>query len=137
MSAVPKIEFIDLKAQRRHIGEAMDKAILGAVDAAQFILGPQVRQFEGELAAYCGAKHAIGCANGTDAIALCLMAMGLRPGHAVICPSFTFASTAEVVAWLGATPIFVDIDERTYNMDVRGLNRPWRRRSSTSWRSRR
>ncbi len=121
MSAVPKIEFIDLKAQRRHIGDAMDKAILGAVDAAQFILGPQVRQFEGELAAYCGAKHAIGCANGTDAIALCLMAMALRPGHAVICPSFTFASTAEVVAWLGATPIFVDIDERTYNMDVKGL----------------
>jgi dTDP-4-amino-4,6-dideoxygalactose transaminase len=118
MSAtIPKIEFIDLKAQRRHIGEAMDNAILGAVNAAQFILGPQVKEFETQLAKFCGAKHAIGCANGTDAIALCLMAMKLRPGHAVICPSFTFASTAEVVAWLGATPIFVDIDERTYNMD--------------------
>ncbi len=116
-ASVPKIEFIDLKAQRRHIGDAMDKAIMGAVDAAQFILGPQVKAFEGELAKFCGAKHAIGCANGTDAIGLCLMAMSLRPGHAVICPSFTFASTAEVVAWLGATPIFVDIDERTYNMD--------------------
>jgi dTDP-4-amino-4,6-dideoxygalactose transaminase len=116
-TSIPKIEFIDLKAQRRHIGEAMDKAIMGAVDAAQFILGPQVKEFESQLAKFCGAKHAIACANGTDAIALCLMAMSLRPGHAVICPSFTFASTAEVVAWLGATPIFIDIDERTYNMD--------------------
>jgi dTDP-4-amino-4,6-dideoxygalactose transaminase len=116
-TSIPKIEFIDLKAQRRHIGEAMDKAIMGAVDAAQFILGPQVKEFESQLAKFCGAKHAIACANGTDAIALCLMAMSLRPGHAVICPSFTFASTAEVVAWLGATPIFIDIDEQTYNMD--------------------
>ncbi len=120
-SAIPKIEFIDLKAQRRHIGAAMDIAILGAVDAAQFIMGPQVKQLENELATFCGAKHAIGCANGTDAIGLCLMAMQLRPGHAVICPSFTFASTAEVVAWLGATPIFVDIDAATYNLDPKSL----------------
>jgi dTDP-4-amino-4,6-dideoxygalactose transaminase len=119
--AVPKIEFIDLKAQRRRIGDAMDKAILGAVDAAQFIMGPQVKAFEAEMGRFTGARHSIACANGTDAIALCLMAMALRPGHAVICPSFTFASTAEVVAWLGATPIFVDIDEATYNMDPAGL----------------
>ncbi|MGL4323485.1 MAG: DegT/DnrJ/EryC1/StrS family aminotransferase [Beijerinckiaceae bacterium] len=119
--SLPKIDFIDLKAQRRRIGAAMDAAILNAVNEGNYILGPQVRTFETQLAAFCGAKHAIGCANGTDAIALCLMAMGLRPGDAVICPSFTFASTAEVVAWLGATPVFVDIDETTYNMDPRGL----------------
>lgn len=120
MSA-PKIDFIDLKAQRRHIGQGMDDAILAAVHEGNYILGPQVKEFEGKLASFCGAKHAIGCANGTDAIALPLMAMKLRHGDAVICPSFTFAATAEVVAWLGATPIFVDIDEATYNMDIKGL----------------
>jgi dTDP-4-amino-4,6-dideoxygalactose transaminase len=119
MAAVPNIDFIDLKAQRRHIGQAMDDAIMEAVHGGSYILGPQVKKFEDKLAAFCGAKHAIGCANGTDAIALPLMALKLRPGHAVICPSFTFAATAEVVAWLGATPIFVDIDETTYNMDPR------------------
>jgi dTDP-4-amino-4,6-dideoxygalactose transaminase len=91
------------------------------VHEGNYILGPQVKEFESKLAAFCDAKHAVGCANGTDAIALPLMAMKLRPGDAVICPSFTFAATAEVVAWLGATPIFVDIDEATYNMDVKGL----------------
>jgi dTDP-4-amino-4,6-dideoxygalactose transaminase len=115
--SIPKIDFIDLKAQRRHIGQGMDDAILQAVHEGAYILGPQVKELEGKLAAFCGAKHAVGCANGTDAIALCLMALKLRPGDAVICPSFTFAATAEVVAWLGATPIFVDIDETTYNMD--------------------
>jgi dTDP-4-amino-4,6-dideoxygalactose transaminase len=119
--ALPKIDFIDLKAQRRHIGQAMDDAILAAVHEGNYILGPQVKEFEGKLAAFCGAKHAMGCANGTDAIALPLMALKLRPGHAVICPSFTFAATAEVVAWLGATPIFVDIDETTYNMNPKTL----------------
>jgi dTDP-4-amino-4,6-dideoxygalactose transaminase len=119
--SLPKIDFIDLKAQRQHIGQAMDDAILAAVHQGNYILGPQVKAFEGKLAAFCGAKHAIGCANGTDAIALCLMALKLRPGDAVICPSFTFAATAEVVAWLGATPIFVDIDPITYNMDVKQL----------------
>jgi dTDP-4-amino-4,6-dideoxygalactose transaminase len=119
MAAIPKIDFIDLKAQRRHIGQAMDDAIMEAVHGGSYILGPQVKEFENKLAAFCGAKHAIGCANGTDAIALPLMALKLRPGHAVICPSFTFAATAEVVAWLGATPIFVDIDETTYNLDPR------------------
>lgn len=121
MNAMPKIDFIDLKAQRRRIGAAMDTAIMNAVNEGNYILGPQVRQFETQLAQFCGSKHAIGCANGTDAIALCLMALGVRPGDAVICPSFTFASTAEVVAWLGATPVFVDIDEATYNMDANAL----------------
>jgi dTDP-4-amino-4,6-dideoxygalactose transaminase len=116
------IEFIDLKAQRRRIGERMERAIMGAVEAGQYILGPQVKQFEDELAAFCGAKHVIGTANGTDALGICLMAMGLRPGDAVICPAFTFAATAEAVAWLGATPVFVDIDEATYNLDPKALD---------------
>jgi len=117
----PPIEFIDLKAQRVRIGERMEKAILAAVAAGQYILGPQVAEFETKLAAFAGARHAIGTANGTDAIGLCLMALCLRPGDAVICPAFTFAATAEAVAWLGATPVFADIDERTYNIDPTAL----------------
>lgn len=121
MAVRPPIEFIDLKAQRRRIGQAMDSAILAAVDEGNFILGPQVKQFEAELAAFCGAKHAIGVANGTDALVIVLEALGIGPGHAVICPSFTFAATAEVVAWMGATPVFAEIDESTYNLDPSGL----------------
>lgn len=122
MSAAPAINFIDLGAQRRHIGQAMDDAILRVVHGGRYILGPEVGQFENQLARFCGAKHALACANGTDAIALCLMAMKFRPGDAVICPSFTFAATAEVVAWLGATPVFADIEDVTYNLDPAGLS---------------
>lgn len=100
----------------------MDEAILRVVHGGRYVLGPEVTQFETQLAQFCGAKHALGCANGTDAIALCLMAMKFRPGDAVICPSFTFAATAEVVAWLGATPVFADIDEASYNIDPAGLS---------------
>lgn len=117
----PAIEFIDLKAQRQHIGQAMDDAILRVVHEGNYILGPQVKQFESELAAYCGAKHAIGVANGTDALVLVLEALGVGAGDAVICPSFTFAATAEVVAWMGATPVFAEIDNATYNIDPKGL----------------
>jgi dTDP-4-amino-4,6-dideoxygalactose transaminase len=99
----------------------MQTTILEAVEAGQYILGPQVAAFENQLAAFAGAKHAIGTANGTDALGICLMALGLRPGDAVICPAFTFAATAEAVAWLGATPVFVDIDEATYNLDPKAL----------------
>lgn len=121
MSARPTIEFIDLKAQRRLIGERVDRAILDVVEGGQYILGPQVAEFERQLAAFSGVRHVITCANGTDAIGLPLMAMKLRPGDAVICPAFTFAATAEAVAWLGATPVFVDIDEATYNLDPKAL----------------
>ncbi|MGH6769856.1 MAG: DegT/DnrJ/EryC1/StrS family aminotransferase [Xanthobacteraceae bacterium] len=112
-----KIEFIDLKAQRRRLGARLDAAIGRVVDHGGYILGPEVAQLEQALADYAGARHAIGCANGTDAIALCLMAMNVRPGDAIIVPSFTFASTAEVVAWLGAKPVFAEVDERTFNLD--------------------
>jgi dTDP-4-amino-4,6-dideoxygalactose transaminase len=121
MSERPAIEFIDLKAQRQHIGKAMDEAILKVVHDGNYILGQQVQQFETELAAFCGAKHAIGVANGTDALILVLEALGIGPGDAVICPSFTFAATAEVVAWMGATPVFAEIDEATYNIDPKSL----------------
>ena len=117
MSERPAIEFIDLKAQRQHIGKAMDEAILKVVHDGNYILGEQVAQFEAGLASFCGAKHAIAVANGTDALILVLEALGIGPGDAVICPSFTFAATAEVVAWMGATPIFAEIDEATYNLD--------------------
>lgn len=117
----PAIEFIDLKAQRQHIGQAMEDAILKVVRDGSYILGPEVQQFETGLAAFCGAKHAIGVANGTDALILVLEALGIGPGDAVICPSFTFAATAEVVAWMGATPVFAEIDEATYNIDPKGL----------------
>lgn len=121
MSEHPTIEFIDLKAQRQHIGQAMEDAILKVVRDGSYILGPEVQQFETGLAAFCGAKHAIGVANGTDALILVLEALGIGPGDAVICPSFTFAATAEVVAWMGATPVFAEIDEATYNIDPKGL----------------
>ena len=122
MVAHPMMEFIDLKAQRQRIGQAMDDAILRAAHEGNYILGPQVKQFESELAAFCGARHAIGVANGTDALVLVLEALGIGAGDAVICPSFTFAATAEVVAWMGATPVFADIDEATYNIDPRNLS---------------
>lgn len=121
MTSTASIPFIDLGAQRRRLGERIDKALLSVVDEGNFILGPQVRQLEEELATYCGAQHAITCANGTDAIGLPLMALGLKPGQAVICPSFTFASTAEVVAWLGAVPVFADVLPDTFNLDPEGL----------------
>lgn len=121
MSERPAIEFIDLKAQRQRIGKAMDEAILKVVHDGNYILGEQVAEFETGLAAFCGAKHAIGVANGTDALILVLEALGIGPGDAVLCPSFTFAATAEVVAWMGATPVFAEIDEPTYNIDPKGL----------------
>jgi dTDP-4-amino-4,6-dideoxygalactose transaminase len=115
------IPFIDLAAQRARLGGAVDEAILRVVNHGAYILGPEVAQLEAELSAFCGAKHVISCANGTDALAMVLMAKGVRPGDAVFCPSFTFAATAEVVAWFGATPVFVDVREDTFNMDPASL----------------
>jgi dTDP-4-amino-4,6-dideoxygalactose transaminase len=115
------IAFIDLAAQRRRLGSLIDDAVLKVVNHGGYIMGPEVKQFEADLSAFCGAKHAISCANGTDALAFVLMAKGVRPGDAIFCPSFTFAATAEVVAWLGATPIFIDVREDTFNIDVASL----------------
>src|SRR5665213_2595228 len=118
---LPPIPFIDLAAQRRRLGPAVDAAIARVLGHCQFILGPEVRTFEAELAAFCGAKHAVTCASGTDALVLALRARGIGPGAAVICPSFTFCATAEVAALVGATPVFVDVDAATFNIDANGI----------------
>ena len=119
--AAEPIAFIDLAAQRRRIGAAMDEAILKVVNHGGYIMGPEVKELEADLATFCGARHVISCANGTDALALVLMAKGVKPGQAILCPSFTFAATAEVVAWLGAVPVFVDCLPETFNMDPASL----------------
>jgi dTDP-4-amino-4,6-dideoxygalactose transaminase len=111
------LPFIDLQAQRRRLGGAIEAAVMAAVEGGAWVMGPQVREFEASLAAFGRAKHALGCANGTDALILPLIAWGLRPGDAVFVPSFTFTATAEIVPWLGAAPVFVDIDPVTFNMD--------------------
>jgi len=115
------IPFIDLGAQRRRLGASVNDAIMRVVDHGGYIMGPEVFALEADLAAFCGAKHVISCANGTDALVLVLMAKNVRPGDAIFCPSFTFAATAEVVAWLGATPVFVDVRDDTFNMDIESL----------------
>lgn len=115
------IAFIDLQAQRRRLGEPLNRAIQAAVEGGQWMLGPQVAQFEKELAAFAGVKHAVACANGTDALILILRAWGIGPGDAVFVPAFTFAATGEVVALVGASPVFVDVLSDTYNMDPASL----------------
>jgi dTDP-4-amino-4,6-dideoxygalactose transaminase len=111
------IPFIDLQAQRRRLGAPLEAAIKAAVEGGQWILGPQVAQFEKDIAAWTGVKHAIACANGTDALLLVLKAWGVGPGDAVFVPAFTFAASAEVVALAGATPVFVDVLSDTFNID--------------------
>ena len=117
----PPIPFIDVAAQRRRLGSAIDAAVGRVLNHCQFILGPEVRAFEAELAAFCGARHVVTCASGTDALVLALRAMGVGPGDAVLCPSFTFCATAEVAVLVGATPIFVDVDAATFNIDSKGI----------------
>ena len=111
------IPFIDLAAQRARIKDRLDAAIAKVIEEGRYILGPEVAELESQLRAFGEAPHALACGNGTDALALPLMAWRLRTNDAVFVPSFTFASTAEVVPWLGATPIFVDVDPHTYCMD--------------------
>lgn len=115
------IPFIDLDAQRRRLGTRIDEAVARVLGHGQFIMGPEVRALEADLARFCGAREVIGCGSGTDALALVLMAKGVKPGQAVFCPGFTFAATAEVVAWFGATPLFVDVDPATFNLDPASL----------------
>jgi UDP-2-acetamido-2-deoxy-ribo-hexuluronate aminotransferase len=115
------IAFIDLAAQQRRLKPQIDAAIQRVLAHGGYVMGPEVREFEEKLAAFCGAKRALSCGNGTDAIALPLMAWGVGPGDAVFCPSFTFAATPEVVPWTGAEPVFVDILPDTYNIDPKKL----------------
>lgn len=117
------IRFIDLLAQRERIADKIDRAVLQVLASGQYIMGPAIAEAERELARFCGARHALTCANGTDALRLVLMAWGVGPGDAVFVPSFTFAATAEVVALVGATPVFVDVEAASFNMDPDHLER--------------
>lgn len=117
------VAFIDIGAQRRRLGTKIDDAVARVLTHCQFINGPEVTQLEADLAAFCGAKHVVACASGTDALLMVLMAQGIGPGDAVICPSFTFCATGEVVALTGATPVFVDVDEATFNMNIASLKK--------------
>jgi dTDP-4-amino-4,6-dideoxygalactose transaminase len=117
------IPFIDVAAQRRRLGAKIDDAIARVLDHCLFIMGPEVRALEADLSAFCGARHAITCSSGTDALLLVLMAKGVGPGDAVVCPAFTFTATAEVVALVGATPVFADVEEASFNLDPESCRR--------------
>ena len=118
---IDSIPFIDVAAQRRRLGTRIDDAVRRVMDHCQFIEGPEVRELEQQLAGFCGARHAIGVASGTDALVLVLMARGIGRGDAVICPSFTYAASPEAVALVGATPVFCEVDESTFNIDPAGI----------------
>jgi dTDP-4-amino-4,6-dideoxygalactose transaminase len=117
------VPFIDLAAQRRRLGKSVEEAVSRVLAHCQFINGPEVAELEAALAAFSGAKHVVTCASGTDALLMVLMARDVGRGDAVLCPSFTFCATGEAVALTGATPVFVDVDETTFNMDIHSLKR--------------
>jgi dTDP-4-amino-4,6-dideoxygalactose transaminase len=117
------LAFIDLAAQRARIGAAIDQAIARVVEHGQYILGPEVAVLEKAMSQFCGAKHTVTCANGTDALVLVMMAEDIGAGDAVFVPSFTFIATAEAVAARGGTPVFVDVDPKTFNIDIASLER--------------
>jgi UDP-2-acetamido-2-deoxy-ribo-hexuluronate aminotransferase len=113
------MEFIDLKAQYRRLQPLIEERTRRVIQHAQFIMGPEVGELEAALAARIGARHCITCANGTDALLLAMMALGIGPGDEVITSPFTFIATGEMIALAGASTVFVDIDPRTYNLDPR------------------
>jgi len=117
------VPFIDIAAQRRRLGKSIDDAVARVLGHCQFINGPEVTELEAALAEFSGAKHVVSCASGTDALLMVLMAKGVGRGDAVFCPSFTFCATGEAVALTGATPVFVDVDEATFNIDAASLKR--------------
>jgi len=115
------VPFIDIGAQRRRLGKSIDAAVARVLTHCQFINGPEVTELEARLAEFSGAKHVVSCASGTDALLMVLMAKNIGRGDAVICPSFTFCATGEAVALTGATPVFVDVDAATFNIDATSL----------------
>src|ERR1700710_2444678 len=117
------VQFIDIAAQRRRLGKSIDDAVARVLNHCQFINGPEVTALEAALAEFSGAKHVVSCASGTDALLMVLMAKNVGPGDAVLCPSFTFCATGEAVALTGAVPVFVDVDEATFNMEAAALKR--------------
>ena len=116
-----RMDFIDLKSQQRRISAALTENIQRVLAHGQYVMGPEVRELETRLAAYVGVKHAIACSSGTDALLMPLMAYGVGPGDAVFTTPFTFIATAEVIRLCGATPVFVDIDSKTFNLDPEAL----------------
>ena len=110
------IQFIDLAAQQKRLKSEIDAGIQNVLAHGKYIMGPEVKEFEKNLAEFGQAKHALGCANGTDALLLAMLAWEIGPGDAVFCPSFTFCATAEIIANVGASPVFIDIDRDTYNI---------------------
>lgn len=117
------VPFYDLPSQRRRLGTSIDEALARVMDHCLFINGPEVAALEKALAEFCGAKHVVSCASGTDALLMVLMAKEVGPGDAVLCPSFTFCATGEAVALTGATPVFVDVNAANYNIDPQSLKR--------------
>lgn len=118
-----KIQMVDLQTQYQHIKEDIDRGIQAVIDSAAFVKGPAVAEFQSHLEAYTGAKHVITVGNGTDALQIALMGLGLKPGDEVITPTFTFIATAEVVALLGLTPVVVDVDWDTMNISVEAIRK--------------
>jgi dTDP-4-amino-4,6-dideoxygalactose transaminase len=117
------VPFIDIGAQRRRLGKSIDDAVTRVLTHCQFVNGPEVTDLERLLAEFSGAKHVVSCASGTDALLMVLMAKDIGRGDAVFCPSFTFCATGEAVALTGATPVFVDVDEATFNISAESLKR--------------
>jgi dTDP-4-amino-4,6-dideoxygalactose transaminase len=117
------VPFIDIASQRRRLGKTLDEAVAKVLAHCQFINGPEVAELEAALAKFSGARHVVTCASGTDALLMVLMAKGVGEGDAVLCPTFTFCATGEAVALTGATPVFVDVEEQTFNIDVQSLRR--------------
>ncbi|MDC1145879.1 DegT/DnrJ/EryC1/StrS family aminotransferase [Candidatus Marinimicrobia bacterium] len=115
------MEFLDLKTQQKRIRKPLEKRLNAILDHGAYIMGPEVHELEEKLAEYCGVKHAISCSSGTDALLIPLMAWGIGPGDAVFTTPFTYVATAEVIALLGATPVFVDVYDSTFNIDCEKL----------------
>src|SRR4051812_19237105 len=120
---IDSIPFIDVGTQRRRLGTRIDNAVRRVMDHCQFVNGPEVRELERALSEFCGAKHAIRVASGTDALVLVMMAQGIGRGDAVLCPSFTYAASPESVALVGATPVFCEVNEKTFNIEPAGIER--------------
>ena len=126
------IQFIDLQAQRERLKQQIDTGIQTVLEHGRFVMGPEIKEFEQKLADFGQAKHALSCANGTDALLLAMLAWKIGPGDAVFCPSFTFCATAEIVAHVGATPVFIDINRDTYNIDPTSLQKAIQETKSAS-----
>ena len=118
-----KIEMVDLKGQYNHIKEKVNQSVLKTIESTMFINGPKVKSFQDHLEKYLDVKHVIPCANGTDALQIALMGLGLKPGDEVITADFTFAATVEVISLLGLTPILVDVDPKTFNIDIPSIKK--------------